>query len=229
VDDLMFKIAFWSALVITAVLLIFGLLSESIVAIFILLCFPIPGIILVSIAYLFWGRKPRKGLLVGTAIATIILATIYTIAITYTLLIGTVFGTLYDAMSKPYELTGKEAVNVIPEKIKPHLQNIDSSYYANIGWEEPYTFIGFNVHSGFRDSIILDWFGLDSIPQQTHSFDRSISQYEATKLPLLRHYWNPNDLNIPIYIEYTDDPHRYNKYAIYDSLGTRILLYSWYE
>jgi len=196
---------------------------------FISFLFPVPGILIISGAYLVWGHRPRKKSKVILSIVAIILVILYSIVIITLIFIVKMFGDFYTEMSKPIEKTGREAVKVFPAKILPHIQDVDSSYYANIGWEEPITFIAYNISSTFRDSVILAWFNLTELPPSKGSLYLEVSEFECSHLPLLSHFWNPNALNKAIFFEHTEDPYRYRKYAIYDSLGVRLLLYSWYE
>jgi len=223
------KIGVWVSVGITIVLFLFGVIADGIVADIIIFLFPVPGVLILSISYITWGIKPQKGWLVGTAIASIIAVVIYTLVIGIVVFILYAFGEMVNDMWTPEELIGTKAIDTFPMKIKPYIQDADSSYYARIGFEEPYHFIGYNIAPAFRDSVILGWFELSDIPERSDVSSFGVSDYFHHNLPLLHHYWNPSELKHAVYLHYTEDPRSYSKTVIYDSLGTRVLLYSWFE
>ena len=216
------RITIWVAACITVFLLIYGLLEkwdiiESVI-------FLLPGVATISIGYLIWGKRPKKRSLVIASIISIALVISYSLLLLIILVLFQDFGN----MVEPIELIGQESIDVFPEWIIPNLLDEDSIYFSNQSWEEPITFIAYNIDPAHRDSVINDWLEVDHSTIDKIDFSYP-SYYWGSLFDNLQQYWSPEKLGMPVAYEYSTDPRTYRKIAIYDSLGTRILLYSWFE
>ncbi len=213
------------ALGITGFLILYGLFFASDFTI-VLLLLPLPIIFIIAIGYLVWGKKPPKKTLVFASIVSLLLVSTYSIIIIFTLFLTSNM----NSIMYPAELTGKDAIDEFPSWIIPYVQDVDSSYSGTLWFDSYFTFFGLNVEPRDRDFAISEWFEVD----------RSLLDPKDAGYPLdlgsqvdyfhnLSQYWNPEMLKYPVVYEHSSEPLVYRKIAIYDSLGTRILFYSWYD
>ena len=220
------RITIWVAVCITAFLLLYGVLDNwDIIESFIFL---LPGVATIAIGYLVWGKRPKKRPLVIAYIISIAIVVLYSILLLFIIVLLQDFGNMVDDMYEPNELIGQDAINVFPEWIAPFVQDTDSTYYGTQSWEEPITFIAYNIEPIYRDSVINDWLGVDHSTIDTIKMS-SISASRENIFDSRQQYWNPKELGHPVGYQYPSDSRIYRKIAIYDSLGTRVLLYSWHE